>query len=509
MERSELLFGEGFTAHDLSALENSGTPEKLMECAKVAARQRPAEAKSFVLPLFGQNKEEVDQPSLTPSEEEIAYAATTEESSDDELQVDCGQQRLLPTERFAKDNGLVIQMDGADNRVLNNTDDDIGLLILLWNKAESLVTQDFVVVQVFGYCHDNGIHDVLALDSTDIVQVNFQDEDYKVVEPRGRGAAEGAAEGAAQEDAHGNVEGNAAEEAAESLRRRLRRRIVRRRMQGNVEGNATGGGCGGAAQEAAPEFVDLFRVFKEEVGKGQADKDDPEAAKRLEELCKEGAEHQAAVEAEYMESMAAKSTEKGKMPEVVDSEEGREKCARRAAEGKRKIEEVEKQEAAEEAAEEVAKGNAGEATPPVPATAAYSETSQSTISGSEVPEDTFYSVENYVSKEHWPAMQAEILKEKAAGNVVEVRMHWKVQGISAVGIVERERKGVIKFRPVWDYSRPEDVGVNSRIDLVKEKFASVKDAYSLLRPGLWMAKVDLTAAYRSVPVAARTRKQAK
>ncbi|KAK3243385.1 hypothetical protein CYMTET_46958 [Cymbomonas tetramitiformis] len=100
-------------------------------------------------------------------------------------------------------------------------------------------------------------------------------------------------------------------------------------------------------------------------------------------------------------------------------------------------------------------------------------------------------------------MQAEILKEKAAGNVVEVRMHWKVQGISAVGIVERERKGVIKFRPVWDYSRPEDVGVNSRIDLVKEKFASVKDAYSLLRPGLWMAKVDLTAAYRSVPVAAR------
>ncbi|KAK3269704.1 hypothetical protein CYMTET_21872 [Cymbomonas tetramitiformis] len=122
---------------------------------------------------------------------------------------------------------------------------------------------------------------------------------------------------------------------------------------------------------------------------------------------------------------------------------------------------------------------------------------------SQVPEDTFYSVENYVSEEHWPAMQAEILKEKAAGNVVEVRMHWKVQGISAVGIVERERKGVIKFRPVWDYSIPEDVGVNSRIDLVKEKFSSVKDAYSLLRPGLWMAKVDITAAYRSVPVAAR------
>ncbi|KAK3249539.1 hypothetical protein CYMTET_41033 [Cymbomonas tetramitiformis] len=108
-------------------------------------------------------------------------------------------------------------------------------------------------------------------------------------------------------------------------------------------------------------------------------------------------------------------------------------------------------------------------------------------------------MENYVSKEHWQAMQAEILKEKAVGNVVRVQQHWKVQGISAVGIVERERKGVVKFRPVWDYSRPEDVGVNSRIDLVKDKFSSVKDAYSLLRPDMWMAKVDLTAAYRSVP----------
>ena len=122
---------------------------------------------------------------------------------------------------------------------------------------------------------------------------------------------------------------------------------------------------------------------------------------------------------------------------------------------------------------------------------------------SQVPEDTFYTVENYVSDEQWPAMQAEILKERSAGNIVPVLPHWKVQGVSAVGIVEKERKGVVKFRPVWDYSRPEDVGVNSRIDLVKERFSSVKDAYSLLRPGLWMAKVDLTAAYRSVPVAAR------
>ncbi|KAK3255952.1 mitochondrial thiamine pyrophosphate transporter, partial [Cymbomonas tetramitiformis] len=119
-----------------------------------------------------------------------------------------------------------------------------------------------------------------------------------------------------------------------------------------------------------------------------------------------------------------------------------------------------------------------------------------------VPEDTFYTVENYVPAEHWEAMDKEIRKERAAGNVVMVKMEWSIQGISAVGVVAKERKGVIKFRPVWDYSRPEDVGVNSRIDLEKEKFSSIKDAYALLRPGLWMAKLDLTAAYRSVPVAA-------
>eukprot|EP00854_Cymbomonas_tetramitiformis_P019823 gene19823-biopygen20441 len=99
-------------------------------------------------------------------------------------------------------------------------------------------------------------------------------------------------------------------------------------------------------------------------------------------------------------------------------------------------------------------------------------------------------------------MDKEIRKERAAGNVVMVKMEWNIQGISAVGVVAKERKGVLKFRPVWDYSRPEDVGVNSRIDLEREKFSSIKDAYALLRPGLRMAKLDLTAAYRSVPVAA-------
>eukprot|EP00854_Cymbomonas_tetramitiformis_P001648 gene1648-2294_t len=37
---------------------------------------------------------------------------------------------------------------------------------------------------------------------------------------------------------------------------------------------------------------------------------------------------------------------------------------------------------------------------------------------SSVLEDIFYTVENYVPVEHWAAMDKEIRKERAAGNVV-------------------------------------------------------------------------------------------
>ncbi|KAK3250756.1 hypothetical protein CYMTET_39881 [Cymbomonas tetramitiformis] len=63
---------------------------------------------------------------------------------------------------------------------------------------------------------------------------------------------------------------------------------------------------------------------------------------------------------------------------------------------------------------------------------------------SSVPADTFYTVENYVAADQWSAMQKEIVKEKSAGNVVAVQKNWKVQGFSAVGILEKERKGVVK-----------------------------------------------------------------
>eukprot|EP00854_Cymbomonas_tetramitiformis_P025132 gene25132-biopygen25988 len=114
--------------------------------------------------------------------------------------------------------------------------------------------------------------------------------------------------------------------------------------------------------------------------------------------------------------------------------------------------------------------------------------------------DEPYIVENYVGDEHAEAMTAELAKEMAAGRIFDVR-DWLPRGVSALGMVERLRKGKLKYRPVWDYSRPSFVGVNDWINLQKDEFTSVKDAYALLRPGMYMEKVDLEEAYRSLPVA--------
>ncbi|KAK3249221.1 hypothetical protein CYMTET_41342 [Cymbomonas tetramitiformis] len=119
----------------------------------------------------------------------------------------------------------------------------------------------------------------------------------------------------------------------------------------------------------------------------------------------------------------------------------------------------------------------------------------------EEPEEP-YVVENYVGDEHAEAMTAELAKEMAAGRIFDAR-DWLPRGVSALGMVERLRKGKLKYRPVWDYSRPSFVGVNDWIELQKDEFTSVKDAYALLRPGMYMVKVDLEEAYRSLPVASQ------
>ncbi|KAK3247075.1 hypothetical protein CYMTET_43418 [Cymbomonas tetramitiformis] len=116
--------------------------------------------------------------------------------------------------------------------------------------------------------------------------------------------------------------------------------------------------------------------------------------------------------------------------------------------------------------------------------------------------DEPFHVPNYVGDKHMEAMECEIEKELLEARIfpADDRRPW---GVSALGMVEKLRNGKVKYRPVWDYSRPCDVGVNARIELEKDKFSSVKDAYALLRPGYWMVKVDLDSAYRSVGVASQ------
>ncbi|KAK3245284.1 hypothetical protein CYMTET_45136 [Cymbomonas tetramitiformis] len=114
--------------------------------------------------------------------------------------------------------------------------------------------------------------------------------------------------------------------------------------------------------------------------------------------------------------------------------------------------------------------------------------------------DEPYVVENYVGEEHESVVTKELAKELAAGRIFDAR-DWLPRGVSALGMVERLRKGKLKYRPVWDYSGLSFIGVNDWIDVQKDKFTSVKDAYTLLRPGMYMVKVDLEEAYSGSTIA--------
>jgi hypothetical protein len=57
-----------------------------------------------------------------------------------------------------------------------------------------------------------------------------------------------------------------------------------------------------------------------------------------------------------------------------------------------------------------------------------------------------------------------------------------------------------KVRVVHDLSRPIGTSTNLGITIEHCSLPSVRDAFDLLRPKWFQAKVDLTSAYRSVPI---------
>ena len=92
-------------------------------------------------------------------------------------------------------------------------------------------------------------------------------------------------------------------------------------------------------------------------------------------------------------------------------------------------------------------------------------------------------------------MDEKIDKEAQAKRII-VAGDWAVEGEAALGI-----KMSVKNRPIWDDSRPHDIGLNHRISYDKARFPTVKEAYALMRPDYWMYKVDLSEAFRTVPLA--------
>ena len=70
--------------------------------------------------------------------------------------------------------------------------------------------------------------------------------------------------------------------------------------------------------------------------------------------------------------------------------------------------------------------------------------------------------------------------------------------VSALGAVPKPDSDDLRL--IHDCSMPPKRGVNSYIDIDKQKFQTIDDAVKVIRKGYYLAKVDLRHAYRSVPV---------
>ena len=78
-----------------------------------------------------------------------------------------------------------------------------------------------------------------------------------------------------------------------------------------------------------------------------------------------------------------------------------------------------------------------------------------------------------------------------------MKVNTKPTIVSALGAIP---KGPGKVRLIHDCSRPEGLSLNSYAEIDRVQFQTVREATSFLKPGYYMAKVDLESAYRSVGV---------
>ncbi len=112
-----------------------------------------------------------------------------------------------------------------------------------------------------------------------------------------------------------------------------------------------------------------------------------------------------------------------------------------------------------------------------------------------------FQVENYVRDEHEHLMSMEMSEETDAGRMVRIPRQEAVH-ISALGLVVSVKgDGTVKARKIHDYSRPFGESINAACEKHARKFATLEDAYGLMRPGYYLGKLDLSKAYRFVGVA--------
>ena len=116
------------------------------------------------------------------------------------------------------------------------------------------------------------------------------------------------------------------------------------------------------------------------------------------------------------------------------------------------------------------------------------------------PGGEFYVVPNYVDEAHWGKLDDWVESENNLGHYVKMPREL-LRGVAALGAVDKDHSNFEKIRVVHDMSRPDGSSTNEGITYDKSSFPTVADAFALLRSYYYQAKVDLTAAYRSIVTA--------
>ncbi|KAK3241770.1 hypothetical protein CYMTET_48502 [Cymbomonas tetramitiformis] len=78
---------------------------------------------------------------------------------------------------------------------------------------------------------------------------------------------------------------------------------------------------------------------------------------------------------------------------------------------------------------------------------------------------------------------------------------WHGRHIHGVGVVDKDHSNFEKVCVVHNFSENEEASVNVATDIPEQKWQSVCDALTFLRPMYYMIKVDIKGAYRHLPIA--------